>query len=95
MHIPSTIGLPTILLHNFFTRAESDLLSSCVAMYKYAEKKLHPYAIILKNFLQIPTDKMATRAMLLNDPYSLPLFKPVSTCKTKKNSTTKVNIFQN
>lgn len=77
--IPSAVGgLPIIYLHNFMIRAESDLLTAYITLYKYCEEIKHPYTAIFKRFLEIPTDHKASKAMLLNDPYCLPLFKPKS-----------------
>lgn len=77
--VPSTVGgLPIIHLHNFFVRAESDLLTGFIGLYKHAEKIDHPIAPVLRRFLEIPRDTSVTKAMLLNDPYSLPLYRPKS-----------------
>lgn len=77
--VPSTVGgLPIIHLHNFFVRAESDLLTGFIGLDKHAEKIDHPIAPVLRRFLEIPRDTSVTKAMLLNDPYSLPLYRPKS-----------------
>lgn len=74
--ISSVVGGLLIFLHNFLVRAESDLLSSYIALYKYAQSINHPYHTIFPNFLEIPKYHHASLAMLLYNPYCLQLFRP-------------------
>lgn len=78
--VPSMMGgFPIIYLHNFFVRAESDLLSPFLGMYKHLMKVDPEVASSVEGFLKVtvipPED--AFRG-LLADPYSLPLRKPTS-----------------
>lgn len=76
--IPNMLGgFPVIYLHNFYQRAESDLLSSFISIYYHSSIVNQELWSVFNNiFNQIIVDPMDNIAMLCIDPYSLPLKKP-------------------
>ena len=70
-------GFPIIYLHNYFTRAESDLLTSFIDLYGFCLIHFPEIGDILNNwFWQVPVDPLTCISGLCIDPYSLPLKKP-------------------
>lgn len=76
--IPNILGgFPIIFLHNFFQRAESDLLSSYAEIYTVDIKKDPEVADVLTNsWNQRVFESSHNIEILCMDPYSLPLYKP-------------------
>ncbi|AJG39044.1 polymerase [Changping Tick Virus 2] len=70
-------GFPIIFLHNFFVRAESDLLSPFIDLLQYTKKHYPRIFDLLCGFI---TQKVMRPEKVLSglliDPYSLPLAKP-------------------
>ncbi|WAB51684.1 ORF1 [chu-like virus 1] len=72
-------GLPIIYLHNMIVRAESDLLSPFLGLYKFCKKRYTDIAEVMENFLSVDLISREEAFLgLLQDEYSLPIRKPVS-----------------
>lgn len=70
-------GFPIVFLHNFFQRAESDLLSSFCQLYKFIKRRDQEVGDILdKAWHQKVLNPSDNLTLLCIDPYSLPLYKP-------------------
>nr|QXV86439.1 RNA-dependent RNA polymerase [Chuviridae sp.] len=78
MLIPNILGgFPVIYLHNFFIRAESDLLTSYIQLVQYT--RVHHqelYISLFNSFCQRWDDPLRCITGLCIDPYSLPIVKP-------------------
>nr|WFD55778.1 MAG: L protein [Changping Tick Virus 3] len=72
-------GFPVIYLHNFFVRAESDLLPPFLHLAQLL-KQSHPAIgdVMYKFWCQKMADARRSFVGLLIDPYSLPLAKPTT-----------------
>nr|WAS28124.1 MAG: polymerase [Chuviridae sp.] len=72
-------GFPVIYLHNFFVRAESDLLPPFLHLTQLMLRS-HPAIgqVMFKFWCQRMADPRRSFVGLLIDPYSLPLSKPTS-----------------
>nr|UYL95478.1 MAG: polymerase [Nanning Chuvi tick virus 2] len=76
--VPNLLGgFPIIYLHNFFVRAESDLLTPFLDILQFTQRYYPRVYQSARNFLYQkviePNDHIAS---LLSDPYSLPLGRP-------------------
>nr|WPD94719.1 polymerase [Mivirus sp.] len=76
--VPNLIGgFPIIFLHNFFVRAESDLLTPFLDLLGFTFKYYRGIFDVLSGFLKQKTlDPDRHLGALLMDPYSLPLSRP-------------------
>lgn len=86
--IPNVLGgLPIIYLHNFYQRAESDLLSSFFMIYDTCKSYDSEIFQVLDNALQQTIlDPHENLEMLCLDPYSLPIFKPNTASSVLRNA---------
>nr|WAS28157.1 MAG: polymerase [Chuviridae sp.] len=78
MSVPNLLGgFPIIFLHNFFVRAESDLLTPYIDLVSFSLQCMPKVGRVLLNTLK---QKVADPTRCLNglmvDPYSLPIHKP-------------------
>nr|QLL27733.1 putative RdRp [Leveillula taurica associated chu-like virus 1] len=76
--VPNMLGgFPVIYLHNYYQRAESDLLSSFIGMYLVTRRYNSQLFDELSKFMcQVVLPAKENVQMLCIDPYSLPLHKP-------------------
>nr|QYW06809.1 MAG: RNA-dependent RNA polymerase [Hebei mivirus 3] len=78
LQVPNLIGgFPVIYLHNFFVRAESDLLPPFLHLVRFLDTYYPEVAREIKNVFKqklVPPEKCL--AELLVDPYSLPVGRP-------------------
>ncbi|UHK03180.1 MAG: RNA-dependent RNA polymerase [Hangzhou chuvirus 1] len=78
MLIPSLAGgFPIIYLHNFFVRAESDLLTPFIDLYTHISNRDYATAKVMSNFMYVDYKIPKTYEALYNDPYTLPTCRPV------------------
>lgn len=78
MLVPSLAGgFPVIYLHNFFVRAESDLLTPFIDLYSYLKVCAPTVASLMKRFMFVGRKKPTTFEAIYNDPYTLPHERPV------------------
>lgn len=76
--IPSTVGgFPLIYLHNFYVRAEADLLPSFLDLYSYLKRANRSIADIMRNFMEVKQDIPEDISGLCSDIYSLPTYMPL------------------
>jgi len=72
-------GFPIVYLHNFFQRAESDLLASFCEIMIIVNRVDPSLAEVLRNcWSQKRLDPQENVEVLCMDPYSLPFYKPPS-----------------
>nr|WAS28211.1 MAG: polymerase [Wuhan tick virus 2] len=78
LQVPNLLGgFPIIFLHNFFVRAESDLLPPFLELCDFAKVRSPAIGQTMIRFLhQSLDDPRKSFAGLMADPYSLPLVKP-------------------
>lgn len=70
-------GFPIVYLHNFFVRAESDLLPPFIDLFKYTKEINHHVFPYIENFFTVLIDDPRKSFLgFLSDPYSLPINKP-------------------
>ncbi|UHK03230.1 MAG: RNA-dependent RNA polymerase [Hangzhou chuvirus 3] len=70
--IPSlTGGFPIIYLHNFYTRAESDLLTPFIELYQFMRHVRKPVANLMERYMTVQRKVPSSLEALYNDPYSL------------------------
>lgn len=75
--VPSLLGgFPIIYLHNFYVRAESDLLSPFLALYQFCVVHYHQISKYMEIFLTIDKNRGSSLVGLYADPYSLPICRP-------------------
>lgn len=75
--IPSIMGgFPIIYLHNFFVRAESDLLSPFIGLLTHCKTYYCEIYNIMCNFLYIRPPPPESYRILYTDPYSIPTSRP-------------------
>lgn len=85
--VPSILGgFPIIYLHNFYVRAESDLLSPFIGMYQFSLRFRSNFSEIFENFLSIKSEQVTTYIQLYKDPYSLPISRPTLPTAVLRNS---------
>lgn len=76
--IPSTVGgFPLIYLHNFYVRAEADLLPSFLDLYTYLKTVNRSIADIMANFMEVQQEVPTDISGLCSDIYSLPTYMPL------------------
>lgn len=76
--IPSTVGgFPLIYLHNFYVRAEADLLPSFLDIYSYLRSANRTIADIMGNFMEVQEQIPEDISGLCSDIYSLPTYMPL------------------
>nr|WPT07831.1 polymerase [Rice thrips mononega-like virus 1] len=75
---PQILGGPGPLpLQTFMIRGENDMLSAIVALYTHVFQTGSPgLSHRLRSILQVPMKKTPDKAMLLADPYSVPISAP-------------------
>ncbi|QGW51122.1 polymerase [Karukera tick virus] len=90
--VPNLIGgFPIIFLHNFFVRAESDLLTPFLDLVCFTRKYYPGLHAPLGNFLRQKTlDPDKHLGALLMDPYSLPLARPPTASSILRGSITEL-----
>nr|QJW70343.1 RNA-dependent RNA polymerase [Erysiphe necator associated negative-stranded RNA virus 1] len=78
--VPNLLGgFPIVYLHNFFQRAESDLLSSYCEMFMSCKQSDEEVYQVLENmWYQTVLDAKEHIEILCLDPYALPTYKPPS-----------------
>jgi len=78
LHIPNMLsGFPIIYLHNFLTRAQSDLLVPFIDVLKFCREAFPDIAIYMEKALNQPTSPgNEALSALMSDPYALPIRKP-------------------
>nr|UUG74109.1 MAG: RNA-dependent RNA polymerase [XiangYun mono-chu-like virus 6] len=75
--VPSLAGgFPIIYLHNFYVRAESDLLTPFIDLYHHISERDFAVSLVMKNFMYVTKKLPKTFEALYNDPYSLPIARP-------------------
>lgn len=76
--IPNVLGgFPIIYLHNFFVRAESDLLASYIHLLMHCHTSYPDiYSLMVNGLNQVWDDPDDCVVSILIDPYSLPIRKP-------------------
>lgn len=75
--IPSLLGgFPIIYLHNFYVRAESDLLSPFISLYQFCLLHYNQVAKYMGEFLSVSKKRGTSLLGLYSDPYSLPISRP-------------------
>lgn len=75
--IPSAVGgFPLIYLHNFYVRAEADLLPAFFDLYSYLRKVRRPLADVMMNFMEVQDRVPDNISGLCSDIYSLPTYMP-------------------
>lgn len=75
--VPSLLGgFPIIYLHNFYVRAESDLLSPFLELVQYCERFYPSIAQTLHKFMYVSICIPTSYRQLYSDPYSLPISRP-------------------
>lgn len=78
MLIPSLCGgFPIIYLHNFYVRAESDLLTPFIDIYNFAKTRFRMVANKMENYMRVTSVKQQSYEALYNDPYCLPIDRPL------------------
>lgn len=76
--VPSLAGgFPIIYLHNFYVRAESDLLTPFIDLYLYISKINPAVTLYMSRFMKTSRQCPKTFEALYNDPYSLPTTRPL------------------
>lgn len=99
LQVPNLLGgLPIIFLHNFFVRAESDLLPPFLDLKDFVVSRYPAIGRIMQKFLsQVVTSPRKSFGGLMADPYSLPLEKPQAVSTILRQEVTKLlqNIVEN
>ncbi|ANC97697.1 L [Lonestar tick chuvirus 1] len=92
LQVPNLLGgLPVVFLHNFFVRAESDLLPPFLDMLEYFRVRWPTIHSLMYKFLhQQIEDTRKSFAGLMADPYSLPLKKPQAVSTILRQEVTKL-----
>jgi len=71
-------GFPIIYLHNMFVRSESDLISAACGLYIFMRDFDPPVAAIMEHFIHYRLDARPEMALLLANPYAIPVKRPRS-----------------
>ncbi|UAJ23570.1 Ambylomma dissimile mivirus RNA dependent RNA polymerase [Amblyomma dissimile mivirus] len=99
LQVPNLLGgLPVIYLHNFYVRAESDLLPPFLELLAFIKPRWPMIGSVMERFLwQLPAEARKSFSGLMADPYSLPIQKPQAVSTVLRQEVTRLlqNIVEN